>query len=322
MKFSIFVGDLAVGTNEDDLTVIFSQFGVVLEVRIVRDRMTFKSLLYGFIDFQSAKAAADAIQYGNGLMFKGRAMRVKWANSKTGNKDYTPKNTSPCDSINASVYVTFQPLLHERVVTETKLRSIFAPYGEVIDATIHQNIPKKQVYGFVRFSNDEFGVAAAVKAVNEMKNVIIDGIKFNCDLGNDLKRRFAIPKLKTGVDDHQRTLPPSTFSRISPPLPGDFRSTIPEDPDFYAFGKLSLDNSDFKDRNFMSRSINPYEENLQKKEREEQYSVFLNKDGSLFTPRSINLPKEEIFEIPFDDISKNFFPSNRERSNVTNSFNK
>lgn len=213
VKFSIFVGDLSAHTNERDLEVFFSQFGVVGDVRIVRDRITYKSLLYGFVDFQSAKAAADAIQATNGFLFKGRAMRVKWANSKSGNKDYTPQTSTTNYSSSTSVYVTFQPLVRGKTVSESRLRSIFEFYGIVTDATIRQNKANNQIYGFIRYTDDELGVAAALKAAREVRNVVIDDVNFYCDLSNDLRRRLTSTQ-STLSDSSFPTN--SIFSKLSP----------------------------------------------------------------------------------------------------------
>ena len=73
--YSLFVGDLAISCNEDDLYKIFATFGNVTEVRIKRNQITSRSLQYGFVDYSNAISALSAINSLNGALFKGRPLK-------------------------------------------------------------------------------------------------------------------------------------------------------------------------------------------------------------------------------------------------------
>jgi RNA recognition motif-containing protein len=70
--FSLFVGDLSISCNEDDLYKLFFSYGTILDIRIKRNQSNTRSLQYGFVDFSNEKSAISAMHYLNGVLFKGR----------------------------------------------------------------------------------------------------------------------------------------------------------------------------------------------------------------------------------------------------------
>jgi len=79
---TIFVGDLAYFTNENDLIQLFLPFNP-LNVKIMRNPMTQKSMQYAFISFASIDDAENAIFSLNGKRFKGRNLRINFAAYKS-----------------------------------------------------------------------------------------------------------------------------------------------------------------------------------------------------------------------------------------------
>lgn len=79
--FSLFVGDLSISCNEDDLYKLFASYGTILEIRIKRNQNNTRSLQYGFIDFSKEKSAISAMNYLNGVVFKGRPLKYDFHNS-------------------------------------------------------------------------------------------------------------------------------------------------------------------------------------------------------------------------------------------------
>lgn len=73
--FSLFLGDLSYFCTEADLQQSFSKFGEILDIRIIRNKATKKSLSYGFIDYAAASAASNAMNEMNGKIVCGRAVR-------------------------------------------------------------------------------------------------------------------------------------------------------------------------------------------------------------------------------------------------------
>jgi RNA recognition motif-containing protein len=82
MSNKLFVGGLSWDTNDDGLRTAFSQFGVVLEAKVVTDRETGRSRGFGFVTMDDAEAAKTAMQQMDGASLDGRAIRVNEANDR------------------------------------------------------------------------------------------------------------------------------------------------------------------------------------------------------------------------------------------------
>ncbi|KAL0450470.1 UNVERIFIED_CONTAM: Glycine-rich RNA-binding protein 3, mitochondrial [Sesamum latifolium] len=78
----LFVGGLSYSTDEMSLREAFSQYGEVVEARVILDRETGRSRGFGFITFTSTEAASSAIQAFDGQDLHGRRIRVNYATEK------------------------------------------------------------------------------------------------------------------------------------------------------------------------------------------------------------------------------------------------
>lgn len=78
----LFVGGLSYSTDEVSLKEAFSQYGEVVEARVILDRETGRSRGFGFITFTSTDAASSAIQAFDGQDLHGRRVRVNYATEK------------------------------------------------------------------------------------------------------------------------------------------------------------------------------------------------------------------------------------------------
>ncbi len=58
----IYVGNLPKDTEEDDLIEMFSEYGNVKNIKIIRDRFSNTSRGYAFLELPDAKAAFEAIR--------------------------------------------------------------------------------------------------------------------------------------------------------------------------------------------------------------------------------------------------------------------
>ncbi len=77
----IFVGGLAWATDDHGLKAAFESFGTVTEAKVITDRMTGRSRGFGFVTFDSADAATEALTF-DGQMLDGRTVRVDKANRR------------------------------------------------------------------------------------------------------------------------------------------------------------------------------------------------------------------------------------------------
>lgn len=78
----LFVGNLSWETTDHSLGDAFSRYGTVVAARVVTDRFTGKSRGFGFIEYETANCANDALEGMNGFEVDGRKIRVDRANKR------------------------------------------------------------------------------------------------------------------------------------------------------------------------------------------------------------------------------------------------
>jgi RNA recognition motif-containing protein len=76
---NIYVGNLSYNAAEEDLRELFSNFGDVTKVSLIKDRDSGQSKGFGFVEMGTVSAAQAAIQSLNGQDFKGRKISVNEA---------------------------------------------------------------------------------------------------------------------------------------------------------------------------------------------------------------------------------------------------
>ena len=76
---NIYAGNLNYSLSEEDLEKVFSEYGEVTSVKIIRDKYTDQSKGFGFIEMADDAAAQKAIDELNGSEIKGRELRVNQA---------------------------------------------------------------------------------------------------------------------------------------------------------------------------------------------------------------------------------------------------
>ncbi|GMP47986.1 hypothetical protein CsSME_00015500 [Camellia sinensis var. sinensis] len=78
----VFVGGLAGTTDDHDLVQAFSEYGVIVESRIIKNRETGKSKGFGFVKFKDEQAMRDAIEGMHGQHLAGRNITVTEAKTR------------------------------------------------------------------------------------------------------------------------------------------------------------------------------------------------------------------------------------------------
>ncbi|KAL3382984.1 hypothetical protein AABB24_002459, partial [Solanum stoloniferum] len=84
VEYRCFVGGLAWATTDNTLSEAFSQYGEVVESKIINDRETGRSRGFGFVTFKDEQAMRDAIEGMNGQDLDGRNITVNEAQSRGG----------------------------------------------------------------------------------------------------------------------------------------------------------------------------------------------------------------------------------------------
>ena len=77
----LYVGNFPYSVDEDQLREMFSSFGQIEDIALIKDRETGRSKGFGFITFASQQAAETALSL-NGKDVDGRALKVNMAQEK------------------------------------------------------------------------------------------------------------------------------------------------------------------------------------------------------------------------------------------------
>ncbi len=81
MSSKLFIGGLPWSVSSERLQEAFSDFGEVVEAKVVMDRETGRSRGFGFVTFADGEAAERAMGM-NGQDLDGRQVRVDFANDR------------------------------------------------------------------------------------------------------------------------------------------------------------------------------------------------------------------------------------------------
>ncbi len=84
MSNKLFVGGLSWDTRDEDLHRAFSEYGNVVEAKVITDRDSGRSRGFGFVTFEDGQAAAQARSEMDGAVLDGRTIRVDEANERSG----------------------------------------------------------------------------------------------------------------------------------------------------------------------------------------------------------------------------------------------
>ncbi|KAL9171048.1 hypothetical protein ABFS82_04G184400 [Erythranthe guttata] len=74
----LFVGGLSYDTNETALKDAFDEYGEIIEVKVICDRVSGKSRGYGFVHYSSELAANKALKEMDGQLLDGRNIRIHY----------------------------------------------------------------------------------------------------------------------------------------------------------------------------------------------------------------------------------------------------
>ena len=191
----LFVGNLSFFCEERHLFELFDQYTRVNGVRVMRNELRTRSLMFGFVTLSCPHDANEMARVLNGTFFMGRRMTVAISGGRT-HDDYCKGGTP----VHISFVIRKQPSSTEQPTirpTESWLRKNFTPYGIILDCQVkdYQWIESSYAYegyGFMIFSRSE----DAMRIVEEVQRTEIDGIQLTCKLGyeaNSQNRQFHSP---------------------------------------------------------------------------------------------------------------------------------
>lgn len=168
---NVFIKNLDEKVDDDKLKAVFSQFGPIKSVAVMRDGE--KSKGFGFVNFEEAADAAAAVTEINGKeisgkqVYVGRAMKKTEREAELRAKFEALKMEQMTKYHGVNLYVKN---IDDEIDSDDKLRNIFTPYGTITSAKIMKdNRGISKGFGFVCFATPE----EATKAVSELNGKMV-----------------------------------------------------------------------------------------------------------------------------------------------------
>ncbi|CAD7704347.1 unnamed protein product [Ostreobium quekettii] len=151
----LYVKYLAPGTGTKDLHHMFARFGPIFACRVPTDAAG-KSLLHGFVQFESAADADRAVEQMDGAPLGGKRLFVTPTIVQRSGHGFTQLCVRNLDC----------------GIDNTRLRSLFRPFGPVAAALVMRDEAwRSKSFGFVDFNSP----ADATRAIAGMHDRIVEG---------------------------------------------------------------------------------------------------------------------------------------------------
>lgn len=192
-----FVGKLPFSRSENDLMQLFSSCGPVVEVAILKDKLTKEKTGAALVRFGTPQHAAAAVSALNGFMFHGstRPISVEIAQEKIGSigsKLGTFAGKRPSSGLgnhaiagpDCKLFVGQLPFSK----SELAIQELFQQYGSVIEVALLRKGGQKTGGAFVSFSDPDSAAAAL-----ELNGYTFPGATRPCTVSPATKRQRTGP---------------------------------------------------------------------------------------------------------------------------------
>jgi polyadenylate-binding protein len=155
---NVFIKNLDNAIDNKALHDTFAAFGNILSCKVAQDEFA-NSKGYGFVHYETAEAANNAIKHVNGMLLNDKKVFVGHHISK---KDRQSKFEEMKANF-TNIYIKNIDL----EITDDEFRIMFEKYGDITSATLsHDQDGKSRGFGFVNYANHE-SAEAAVAEMNE-----------------------------------------------------------------------------------------------------------------------------------------------------------
>ncbi|KAJ0422498.1 hypothetical protein BJY00DRAFT_280264 [Aspergillus carlsbadensis] len=155
---NVFIKNLDNAIDNKALHDTFAAFGNILSCKVAQDEFG-NSKGYGFVHYETAEAANNAIKHVNGMLLNDKKVFVGHHISK---KDRQSKFEEMKANFTNIYIKNIDP-----EVTDEEFRTLFEKHGEITSATLSRdNEGKSRGFGFVNFSTHE-SAQAAVEEMND-----------------------------------------------------------------------------------------------------------------------------------------------------------
>ncbi|XP_070328785.1 polyadenylate-binding protein 1-like isoform X4 [Odocoileus virginianus] len=214
MEFTnIYVKNLHVDMDEQRLQDLFSQFGKMLSVKVMRDDSG-HSRGFGFVNFEKHEEAQKAVVNMNGREVSGRLLYVGRAQKRVERQNELKRRFEQMKQDRLTRYqgVNLYVKNLDDSIDDEKLRKEFSPYGVITSAKVMTEGGHSKGFGFVCFSSPE----EATKAVTEMNGRIVGTKPLYVALAQRKEERKAIL-----TNQYMQRL--STMRALGGPIMGSFQ---------------------------------------------------------------------------------------------------
>lgn len=155
---NVFIKNLDSAIDNKALHDTFAAFGNILSCKVAQDEFA-NSKGYGFVHYETAEAANNAIKHVNGMLLNDKKVFVGHHISK---KD----RQSKFEEMKANFTNIYIKNIDQEVSDE-EFRNLFEKFGEITSATLSRDQEgKSRGFGFVNFSTHE-SAQAAVEEMND-----------------------------------------------------------------------------------------------------------------------------------------------------------
>lgn len=156
---NVFIKNLDIAIDNKALHDTFAAFGNILSCKVAQDEMG-NSKGYGFVHYETAEAATNAIKHVNGMLLNEKKVFV-------GHHIPKKDRMSKFEEMKANFTNVYVKNV-EQEVTDEEFRELFEKYGQITSASLaHDNeTGKSRGFGFVNYVKHE-DAAAAVDALND-----------------------------------------------------------------------------------------------------------------------------------------------------------
>ncbi|OAP62979.1 polyadenylate-binding protein, cytoplasmic and nuclear [Fonsecaea erecta] len=188
---NVFIKNLDAAIDNKALHDTFSQFGNILSCKVAQDELG-NSKGYGFVHYETAEAANQAIKSVNGMLLNDKKVFV-------GHHIAKRDRQSKFEEMKANFTNVYIKNIDESV-TDDEFTKLFENYGQVVSATITRDESgKSRGFGFVNFASHE-SAARAVDELNDKefhgKNLYVGRAQKKHEREEELRKQYEAARME------------------------------------------------------------------------------------------------------------------------------
>ncbi|KAG0464320.1 hypothetical protein HPP92_020389 [Vanilla planifolia] len=172
----LFIGGISWETTEDRLRQYFKKFGEVMEVMIMKDRITGRGRGFGFLVFADSTVAERVITEKH--LIDGRMVEAKKAVPKDYQHILNNRNNissvqgSPCPGQTKKIFVGGLA----STVTDAEFKRYFEQFGSITDVVViyDHNTQKPRGFGFITFDVEDAVDKVLHKTFHELNGKMVE----------------------------------------------------------------------------------------------------------------------------------------------------